>query len=654
MSLRLKYIIVCFILALNAAGAYAGTDINLAGRWEYCIISSEKDYPAADTVRWSMVNLPARDLYELIARQKNITRGYLLFRKTFTLESIPAEKLLFQAGEIMNTDMVFVNGKSVGRTGIFPPFFRSGWAKFRNYPVPPEYLLQGENRIEIITYFDAELWIISPLRLIDEERGSYDFMIKNLLQIEYIHAFSILLLSFSILFISIYLKRRKEVMYFYYAMTTLFLADMMILQFVENIYTYIPLSSNTIFKICAVGLIFVPPFMALFFRTFLGIIVTSRRRAMYLLVPVLCALCMVLSQERYYILFWRNLFLLLIPLYIADIVIVSIRQLVAGNRKGLMLFISLIPIFIFGIYDILVFALYAVEGGVPLYPLGVPLMMILIGVHLVNRFIFNLNSLEKLNRLLQEKLEEGERLARIENEIAIARKIQLANVPRTLPELKGFTIAVKYIPAENISGDFYNFHAFEDDRLGVLIADVTGHGIPASLIASMVKILFSTLTPLYSSPGLFIRGLNSHLYDKMEGNLLTAGYFYINRRDKKVHYARAGHEPLLHVSRRNGAVALDEYMPQGRVIGVDDSMEPELTEFEIDNGDRIVAYTDGLVEAVNVNREMFGLDRLKSLIIESAGFSIDDAVEYIFRKLQQWRSSVQFDDDFTLIMIDIV
>jgi len=140
----------------------------------------------------------------------------------------------------------------------------------------------------------------------------------------------------------------------------------------------------------------------------------------------------------------------------------------------------------------------------------------------------------------------------------------------------------------------------------------------------------------------------------MEGNPLTAGYFYINSRDKKGHYARAGHEPLLHVSRRNGAVALDEYMPQGRVIGVDDSMEPELAEFEIDNGDRIVAYTDGLVEAVNVNREMFGLDRLKSLIIESAGFSIDDAVEYIFRKLQQWRSSVQFDDDFTLIMIDIV
>lgn len=653
MAIRFKQIVFCILIIFYAYDASAETGIDLSGTWDYCIINSEKDYPPAEHAEWNKVQLPNRNLFKLIAEKRKITRGYILYRKTLTLNTIPADSLVFQAGEIMNTDIVFINGKKVGRTGIFPPFFRSGWAKFRNYPVPAEYLVIGNNTLDIITYFDAELWVISPLRIIDEERGNSDYMVKNFLQIEFIHSFSILLLSFSILFISIYFKRKKEVMYFYYAVTTFFLADMMILQFVENIYTYLPYSSNTIFKICAVGLIFVPPFMALFFRTFLGMVVTRRRRTIYLLLPSICILLMLLSQDRYYILYWRNIFLMLIPLYIADIVFVSISQLVSGNKKGLMLFISLIPIFIFGIYDILVFALYALEGGVPLYPLGVPLMMIIIGVHLVNRFIFNLNSSEELNKLLHEKLEEGKRLARLENEIAIARKIQLANVPLSLPELKGFCIGVKYIPAENISGDFYNFHAFEDERLGVLIADVSGHGIPASLIASMVKILFSTLSPVYKKPDLFIQGLNTHLFDKMEGNLLTAGYCFISRADRKVHYARAGHEPLLHISRKHGEAVLHEYMPQGRVIGVNDSMELELVEFEIDAGDRIIAYTDGLVEAFNAHKEMFGLERLKSLLIESINLTIDDAIEFIFREVQAWRASGRFDDDFTLIMIDV-
>jgi serine phosphatase RsbU (regulator of sigma subunit) len=94
-------------------------------------------------------------------------------------------------------------------------------------------------------------------------------------------------------------------------------------------------------------------------------------------------------------------------------------------------------------------------------------------------------------------------------------------------------------------------------------------------------------------------------------------------------------------------------MPQGRVIGINDSMELELVEFEIDAGDRIIAYTDGLVEAFNVHKEMFGLERLKSMLIESVNLTIDDAIEFIFRELQAWRASGRFDDDFTLIMIDI-
>lgn len=280
-------------------------------------------------------------------------------------------------------------------------------------------------------------------------------------------------------------------------------------------------------------------------------------------------------------------------------------------------------------------------------------MVLLIGVQLINRFIYNLNSSEELNILLQEKMEEGKKLAALENEITIARNIQLANVPHTLPEVQEFDIGVKYIPAENISGDFYNFHAFEKEKLGVLIADVSGHGIPSSLITSMVKILFSTLKPVYSQPDLFIRGLNRYLHDKMEGNFLTAGYCYISRKDKKAVFSRAGHEPLFHISHKSSEAVLHEYKPSGIIIGLNNDIDPKVTEFTIDSGDRIILYTDGLIEVINDTKEIFGRERLKKLMVQSKHLPIDETLEFILKSLREWNSFGSFEDDFTLVIIDI-
>ena len=183
MYMRCKYIVLCILLLLFAAEVYAGTRIDLSGSWDYCIINSEKDYPPAPGTEWHRVDLPERNLFNIIAKKKGITRGYILYRKTITINTAPEDDLLFQAGEIMNTDIVYINGKEIGGTGVFPPHFRSGWAKFRNYHIPSAYLVQGENTIDIVSYFDAELWIISPIRIIDQEQGRYTDMVKNFFQI---------------------------------------------------------------------------------------------------------------------------------------------------------------------------------------------------------------------------------------------------------------------------------------------------------------------------------------------------------------------------------------------------------------------------------------------------------------------------------------
>ncbi len=294
LSLRFRFAALFIILAMLPFTSYAETEINLSGYWDYTIIDSEKDYPPRAGIEWDTIHLPDRDLFEKIAKKRNITKGYILYRKTVTIDSLNRDNLAFQAGEIMNSDMVFFNGKKIGKTGMFPPNFRSGWSKFRHYPVPHEYIVQGDNTIDIINYFDAELWFISPIRIIDEERGIHCYMFRNFIQVDFIHAFCILLLSFSTFFISIYLKRKKETMYLYYACASFFLADMMILQFMENLHPYLPLSSNTIYKICGIGPMFFPPFLAFFFRSYLKLKVSLKRNAAYLFLPCIFALLMVI------------------------------------------------------------------------------------------------------------------------------------------------------------------------------------------------------------------------------------------------------------------------------------------------------------------------------------------------------------------------
>lgn len=652
--MRYIYFIIFTVLVFTVPVFSAPEEIDLSGTWQYCLLKSEKDYPPVPATVWRSVQLPERNLYKLIADGNGITAGYVLYRRTFTTDRAPGEDLLFQAGEIMNTDIVYINGKKAGHTGKFPPGFRSGWAKFRSYPVPPDSLVKGQNTIDIVSYFNAELWVISPLRFIDEERGNHAYMVRNFLQIDFIQAFCMVLLGLSLFFMLIFIKRRKECEYFYYACSCFFLADMTILQFVENLYPYTGFSSGTIYKICATGLIFFPPFLAFFFRSYLGRVVTLKRIGLYLLPPLVCWLLMVISQDRHYVIFWRNAFLLIVPLYITDIVIVSIRQIFSGDRKGVLLFIALLPIFIFGIYDILVFVLHLVEGSVPLYPLGVPFVAALIGMQLINRFIYHLNAAEELNILLQEKMTEGERLAALDKELSIARRIQLANVPAALPESATFSIGVRYIPAENISGDFYNCNLIDDERLSVIIADVSGHGVPASLIASMLKVLFHALAPVHTRPDTFISELNRFLFDKMEGNFLTAGYCYIDMKEKKALYARAGHEPLYHIRRGiGGAPVLSQYKPHGRMIGVDPELEPELEVFSIEPGDRIVLYTDCLIETLNDENEMFGDERTMALLLGSMDLSAEESAEHVYRSLLEWSRGKLFEDDFTLIIIDI-
>lgn len=662
--MRAVWHIGLFFLALeflfSCASHSASVDINLAGQWSV-MGGDNTDYslPDFDDTSWPKVTLPARQLmpselpYKPRASQgidRTAKKGFVWYRRQFHLNDIPAEKLLFQVGEIMNADTAYINGVPIGASGRFPPEFKSAWSQFRSYEILPSHFQKGKNVIALRVYFDSEAWIMGPIRIIDFRSGAKEKMLADLFRIHGIQAMSICLVALFIFFLYLYIRRKKEDYYLYFSLCSLGLAFTMGLCFIENLYPDIGMSSNAILKLTQPGLLFFPPMLALFYRSYCGQSITRIRLIIYLLLPLSGTVLILVSGTRYEILFNRNVYLLTIPVFMIDLIQFSIRQLIQRNKSGLLMFIALIPTVALGMIDILAFTFGIVDTSMALYLYGVPSMIFIFALHLVNRFVTSLNQTEKLNIALRNSLIENMRLAALERELDIARKIQLSNLSRAIPSSPFFDIAVKYVPAEKIGGDYYNFHMPASHQIGVLISDVSGHGVPAALIASMLNVLAGMFAHLADRPDLMLSEINKNIIGNIENQFITTAYAFIDYHNKTLLFARAGHLPLFVI--RKGSNAIEEFLPRGRAIGLMEKNEYHVHSISVEPGDRIILYTDCAIEAFNAEKTLFGEERFKGLLLQEGSRSPHVLSEIICRELHSW-SQGKLEDDLTIIIIDI-
>ncbi len=152
----------------------------------------------------------------------------------------------------------------------------------------------------------------------------------------------------------------------------------------------------------------------------------------------------------------------------------------------------------------------------------------------------------------QHALDRDRKLAAVESELATARRIQASILPRTMPELAGLRLSACYRPMTEVAGDFYDFIQIDERRLTVLVADVSGHGVPAALIASMVKVAFAMQSSHASDPAAILLGLNGILNGMLDGQFVTAACAHIDLEAHTIAYAGAGHPPAILVSRASG------------------------------------------------------------------------------------------------------
>jgi serine phosphatase RsbU (regulator of sigma subunit) len=222
-----------------------------------------------------------------------------------------------------------------------------------------------------------------------------------------------------------------------------------------------------------------------------------------------------------------------------------------------------------------------------------------------------------------------------------------------VPSIAGLEIAARYLPMSAVAGDFYDFLALDSKQLGILVADVTGHGVPAALIASMLKGAFAGQKTHAQHPELVLVGLNEALCGKFEEHFVTAAYLYADLDAKIVRYAGAGHPPLLVCNRSNGEVHSVEQ--NGFFLGMFPEAVYSSIEIPLQPGDRYVLYTDGLPESTNAKAEEFGLPRCKQFLGSHSRLPSAALADQLLSEVARWsaRSSGRLqEDDMTLIIID--
>ncbi len=252
-----------------------------------------------------------------------------------------------------------------------------------------------------------------------------------------------------------------------------------------------------------------------------------------------------------------------------------------------------------------------------------------------------------------ERIVAGERrLVAVSQELATARRIQQTILPDGVPRLAGLEVAATLLPMSEVAGDFYDFLPTGDGALGVLVADVSGHGVPAAIVASMVKVALASEADHAHDPGELMTRLNRTLTGKFDFAFVTAVYACFEPRTRMLSYASAGHPPPL-VRRASGELAS---LDQGDLaVGFSVSARYSTYRRPLEAGDCVLLYTDGVTEAEGRDGAFFGDRRFADVVARSAPGTSVALVDAVLRELALWKAKPgdELADDVTIVAVAI-
>ena len=274
------------------------------------------------------------------------------------------------------------------------------------------------------------------------------------------------------------------------------------------------------------------------------------------------------------------------------------------------------------------------------------------------------HSFNQMTGSIEGLLQTAAEKKRLDEELRIARQIQMSLLPRGPLDVPGLGITALCVPAREVGGDYYDFFHLPDDRIGVLIADVAGKGTSAALYMAELKGLVLALSQTESSPRQLLINVNRIISENLDSrSFITMTYAVIDRRKNVMTYCRAGHTPLLYLpgpgsSHPNSGVQV--LTPDGMVVGlrIPGAAEKFAHHLEEDRlqlsvGDVIVFFTDGITEAMNRGEDLFGEARLGRIVEEHGHLESSELRERILREIEAFVGSADQHDDMTMILLKV-
>ncbi|MGA9566850.1 MAG: PP2C family protein-serine/threonine phosphatase [Candidatus Korobacteraceae bacterium] len=254
---------------------------------------------------------------------------------------------------------------------------------------------------------------------------------------------------------------------------------------------------------------------------------------------------------------------------------------------------------------------------------------------------------------LQQVYTSERRLSSIENELAIARQLQFSILPTTTPQLRNLRIAAVYEPMTEVAGDFYEYLPLDDYRTGFLVADVSGHGVPAALIASMIKVAVQSVVSVANDPSELLRRLRDILSAQLQGQFVSVAYLWIDTERRTARYSAAGHPPLLCWCAACGKLARVE--SNGLLFGAPFDGDYPVCDIPFGRGDRFLLYTDGFSEPENAHGEAFGDHKLEQILSDNPSRPAAELSLLLLSEVRAWQPpSTPQQDDITFLVIDVL
>src|SRR3954470_15669070 len=254
----------------------------------------------------------------------------------------------------------------------------------------------------------------------------------------------------------------------------------------------------------------------------------------------------------------------------------------------------------------------------------------------------------RVGQLVREQEAEAATRERVEHELEVARLIQHHFLPRELPDLAGWQIAAYYRPAREVGGDFYDVIPLSDGRVAFVVGDVTDKGVPAALVMSATRSVLRATAQRLIEPGLVLERVNEHLCPDMpEKMFVTCLYGVLDPATGLLRFANAGHD-VPYVKTADGVL---ELRARGMPLGLMPGMAYEEKEAVLQPGDSVLLHSDGIVEAHDSDRAMFGFPRLKQTVAEHAGGQA--LIDHVIAELASFTGAgAEQEDDITMVTLE--